>query len=77
MTDLSTAREEWRRYRQYRGPGKDRAADAYIAELEAEVAVLTWMLDTALAEREVEIDTRTDSEIKADLRARAEEGGEE
>jgi hypothetical protein len=40
MTDLSTARGEWRRYRQYRGPGKDRAADAYIAELEAEVALL-------------------------------------
>jgi hypothetical protein len=33
MTDIDTAREEWERVRQYRGPDKDKAADALITAL--------------------------------------------
>lgn len=43
---------------------------ALIDALAAKVEEMEWCLDTALREREVEVDTRTDSEMKADLLSR-------
>jgi predicted nucleic acid-binding Zn-ribbon protein len=78
MTDLDKAREEWERVRQYRGPDKDKAADALIAaltahceKLEAEVARLNsevrkWKSRRTVAEQKLGYEEKLRARAEAD-----------
>jgi hypothetical protein len=71
MTDLNKAREEWERVRQYRGPDKDKAADALIAALtdrceELEREVRKWKSRRMVAEQKLGYEEKLRARAEAD-----------